>query len=80
MSLYGAAYGSAKGDWKMTFIDGTMNACGYTRILADKMTPHLQKFGRRRIFQHNDPKHTITQEFLKKENYDLAKCVAFLIQ
>lgn len=21
----------------MTFIDGTMNACGYTKILADKM-------------------------------------------
>ena len=52
----------------MTSIDGTMNACGYTKILADKMTPNLQKLGRRKIFQHdNDPKNTakIMQE--KKE-------------
>ena len=54
---------SAKGVGEMTFIDGTMNVCGYTKIMADKMTPSLQKLGRG-IFQHdNDPKHT--QEFLK---------------
>ena len=61
---------SAKGVGEMTFIDGTMNACGYTKILADKMTPSLQKLGRRGIFQHdNNPKHTakIMQEFLKKK-------------
>ncbi|MCI4393262.1 hypothetical protein PGIGA_G00155500, partial [Pangasianodon gigas] len=47
-----------------------MNACGYTKILADKMTPGLQKLGRRGIFQHdNDPNHTakIMQEFRKKK-------------
>ena len=43
---------------EMTFIDGTMNACGYIKLLADKMTPSLKKPGRRGIFQHNDPKHT----------------------
>ena len=61
---------SAKGVGEMTFIDGTMNASGSTKILADKMTPSLQKLGRRGIFQHdNDPKHNarIVQEFLKKE-------------
>ena len=61
---------SAKGVGEMTFIDGTMNACGYTQILADKMTPNLQKLGRRGIFQHDDnPEHTAktTQEFLKQK-------------
>ena len=57
----------------------TMNACGYTKILTDKMTPSLQKLGRRGIFQHdNEPKHTarIMRECAKKsENYDLAKFV-----
>ena len=44
---------------EITFIDGIMNACGYTKILADKMTPSLQKLGSRGIFQHgNDLKHT----------------------
>uniref|UniRef100_A0A8C9UY38 Uncharacterized protein n=1 Tax=Scleropages formosus TaxID=113540 RepID=A0A8C9UY38_SCLFO len=67
---------------EMTFIDGTMNACGYTRILADKLTPSLQDLGRRGIFQHdNYPKHTAktTQALLNKkksENYDLVKYVA----
>ena len=47
-----------------------MNACGYTKILADKMTPSLKKLGRRVIFQYNnDPKYTakIRQKFLKKK-------------
>ena len=60
---------SAKGVGDMTFIDGAMNACGCTKVLADKMTS-LQKLGIRGIFQHdNDPKHTakITQEFLMKK-------------
>ena len=55
---------------EMTFIDGLMYACGYTKILADKMTPNLQTFGRRRIFQNdNNPKHIaqITQKFLQKK-------------
>ena len=63
-------YMRAKGVGEMTSIDGTMNACGYTKILADKMTPNLQKLGRRGIFQHdNDPKHTakITQQFLQRK-------------
>ena len=45
---------------------------------TDKMTPSLQNFGRRGIFQHDDdPKHTanITQEFLLNKHYDLAKYV-----
>ena len=47
---------SAKGVGEMTCLDGTMNTCGYTKILAAKMTPSLWKLG---IFQHdNDPKHT----------------------
>lgn len=59
---------SAKGFQEITFIDGTMNSCGYTKIMSDKLNPSLQNLGRRGIFQHNnDPKHTakITQEFLK---------------
>ena len=43
------------------FVDGTMNACGYTKILADKTTPSIQKHGKREIFQH--------------DNYDMAKYV-----
>lgn len=40
----------------MALIDGAMNACGYSKILADMMTPSLQKTGRKGIFQHdNDP-------------------------
>ncbi len=31
-------------------IDGTMNAYWYTKILSDKVTPSLQKLGRRGIF------------------------------
>ena len=61
---------SAKGVAEMTFIDGTMTACGSTKIQADKMTPSLQKLGRRGIFQRDDnPKHTskITEEFLQKK-------------
>ena len=61
---------SAKGVGEMTFIDGTINASGSTKILADKMTPSLQKLGRRGIFQHdNVPNYTtkIKQEFLKKK-------------
>lgn len=43
----------------MALIDGAMNACGYSKILADMMTPSLQKTGRKGIFQHdNDPKKT----------------------
>lgn len=52
----------------MTFIDGTMNPCEYTKILADNMTHSLQKLGRRRRFQYDDsPNHTakIVQEFLQ---------------
>ena len=70
---------SARSVGEMTVIDGTMNACGYTK---NKMTPSLQKLGRRGIFQHdNNPTHTakIMQEFLKEkksENSDLAKYVA----
>uniref|UniRef100_A0AAY5F5W5 Polyprotein n=1 Tax=Electrophorus electricus TaxID=8005 RepID=A0AAY5F5W5_ELEEL len=41
---------SAIGVGEMTFIDGTMNTCGYTKILADKMTPGLQLLGRLGIF------------------------------
>lgn len=58
---------SANGVGEMTFIGGTMNASGYTKILTDKMTPRLQKLGGGGIFQHdNEPKHLakITQEFL----------------
>ena len=52
-------YMRAKGVGEMTSIDGTMNACGYTKILADKMTPSLQELGRRGLFQQgNGPKHT----------------------
>lgn len=29
------------------FIDGTMNACGCTKTLAEKMTPSLETLGRR---------------------------------
>ena len=45
------------------------NACGYTKILADKMTPSLQKLGSRGIFQHD-------AKIMQKKNYDLAKYVA----
>ena len=84
VSLWSSVYlcGCANGVAEMTFIDDTMNICRYTKILADKMTPSLQKFGRRGVFQHNnDPKHTakITQEFLKKKkigNFDLSRYVA----
>ena len=49
---------NAKGVGKIIFIY-TIHVYGYTRILADKMTPTLQKLGRRGIFQHdNDSKHT----------------------
>uniref|UniRef100_A0A3Q1BYU5 Tc1-like transposase DDE domain-containing protein n=1 Tax=Amphiprion ocellaris TaxID=80972 RepID=A0A3Q1BYU5_AMPOC len=44
-----------------------MTACGYVKILSDKMTPSMQKFDKPGIFQHdNNPRHTakITQEFL----------------
>ena len=61
---------SAKGVGEMTFIDGTMNACGYIKIMANTMTLSLQKLGRRGIFQHDDnPEHTAktTQEFLKQK-------------
>lgn len=45
-----------KGVGEMALIDGAMNACGYSKILADMMTPSLQKTGRKGIFQHdNDP-------------------------
>lgn len=47
---------SIKGVGEMALIDGAMNACGYSKILADMMTPSLQKTGRKGIFQHdNDP-------------------------
>ena len=50
---------SAKVAGEKALIDDAMNACGNTKILTDKMTPSLQKLGRRGIFQHdNDPKHT----------------------
>lgn len=46
-----------------------VDACRYTKILADKTTPRLQKFGRRGMFQLDNPKHTakIMQELLKKK-------------
>lgn len=43
----------SNGVGKMTFIDGTMNACGYPNILADTMTPSLQKLGISGMFQHD---------------------------
>lgn len=47
---------SAKGVVEMAFVNDTMNACGCTKLLADKMTHCLQKPGSRGIFQHaNDP-------------------------
>ena len=61
---------SAKGVGEMTFRDGTMNVCGFTKILADKMTPSLQNLGRQEYSSMiTKPKHTakITQEFLKKK-------------
>ena len=33
---------SAKGVGEMAFINGTMNACEDTKILADKMTPKMK--------------------------------------
>lgn len=68
---------SAKGLGEMTFTDGTMNACGYTKILADEMTRSFQKLGRRGIFQQ-DKNHAAKSHasvFKKSENYDLAKYV-----
>lgn len=55
---------SAKDVGEMTFIDGTMYPCKYTKILADKMIPSPQKLGRRGIFLHdNDPKHIAKKSF-----------------
>lgn len=54
----------------MTFIVGTVNACGLTKILANKMARSFQKPGRRGILlRENDPKHAakITHQFLKKK-------------
>lgn len=54
----------------MEFIDGTINICKYTKIVADKMATSLQRLNRRGIFQHdNELKHTkkITNEFLRKK-------------
>lgn len=59
----------------MTFIDDTMNPCGY-----DNATPRLQRLARREIFQHNnDPKHTAkknqnTRSKKKPENFDMRVC------
>src|SRR4029434_7007683 len=39
---------------EITFNDGTMNVCGYPKILAEKMFPSLQKLGIRGIFQHEN--------------------------
>uniref|UniRef100_A0AAQ5Z832 Uncharacterized protein n=1 Tax=Amphiprion ocellaris TaxID=80972 RepID=A0AAQ5Z832_AMPOC len=41
---------SAKGVRVVTFIDGTMNICGSTKILTDKVTSTLQKLSRAGIF------------------------------
>lgn len=36
---------------------GTIKVCGYITILADKITPSVQRLGRGGIFQHdNNPK------------------------
>lgn len=65
---------------EMTFIDGTVNACRNTKVLADRMHP-ISQLGRIGTFQHdNDPKHTaenhtrVSKE-KKSENYDQAKHV-----
>ena len=56
---------NAKGVGKIIFIY-TIHVYGYTRILADKMTPTLQKLGRRGIFQHDSDTHRHKTEFVKK--------------
>lgn len=56
----------AKGFGEITFIDGTINACGYTRIVAEKMTLCCQKLGRKGIL-HN-PTHT-DKNTEKSKNY-----------
>lgn len=57
----------ANGVLEMTFIDVTMNAHVYIKILADKMIPCLQRLGSRGIFQHgNDPKHTNKSFYRRK--------------
>lgn len=61
---------SAKDVGEVTFIDGTMNVTGCTKILADRMTPSLHMLGGRGIFQHdNDLKPTakLAQEFRKRK-------------
>uniref|UniRef100_A0A3Q1EGW8 Uncharacterized protein n=1 Tax=Acanthochromis polyacanthus TaxID=80966 RepID=A0A3Q1EGW8_9TELE len=52
----------------ITLTDSTMNGCGYTKILADKMTPSQQKLGRKGKFQcYNDPKRCQNHTRVSKE-------------
>lgn len=47
-----------KGAGEMKLIEGSMNACGCSKILANKLSRSLQKPGRRVILEpDSDPKH-----------------------
>ncbi len=53
---------SAAGTGELQFIEGTMNANMYCDIPKQSMIPSLWRLGRREVFQHNDPKHTLQDD------------------
>jgi hypothetical protein len=67
---------SSKGVGRLVFIDGTMTAIGYVRILTENLEASIEKLGLgdSLIYQHdNDPKHTarITKCFFESNNINV---------
>lgn len=70
---------SANGVWEITFIDVTMNAHVYVKILADKMIPSLD-FTEEEYSSMITIQSTLTRVSKggKGENHDLTMCATLL--